>query len=272
MEKIYHYLDLATDKIVFYIPKIILAAFILWLGLKIIKNIVNFTNGILKKYNFTQDIIPFIISLVDISFKVGLFLLIATILGADLTGIIAVLAAVGFAIGMALQGSLGNFASGILILSLKPFKTFDWILIDDYYGKVEEIGIFSTKIITIDENTIIVPNSHITDTIITNFSEIGTRRVEVLIPTPYTESFPRVKKLIFDAMKDIPEILKEPKPLIEIDNFDTHNVIIAVRPYTTPDHYWIAVRKTRAMIKKLYHENGIKIAYVEGYQLGDIAE
>jgi small conductance mechanosensitive channel len=199
-------------------------------------------------------------------------MLIATILGADLTGLVAVLAATGFAVGMALQGSLGNFASGILILSFKPYIKGNWIKIDDNYGKVEEIGIFNTKIISADDNTLIIPNSHITDSVITNYSDIGTTRIAVFIPTPYTESFPKVKKLILNALHDIPEVLKDPAPVIEIDNFDTHNVIIAVRPYTKPENYWIALRETRAAIKNIYHKNGIKIAYVEGYELGDIGE
>jgi len=272
MEKIYHYLEVATDNIVYYIPWLFLAILILWIGLKIIKKIVEWTRSGLERTGFTENLTPFLISMVDISLKIGLFLIVATVLGANLTGFVAALAAAGFAIGMALQGSLGNFASGILILTFKPYVKGNWIKVEDYYGKVEEIGIFNTKVINEEENTLIIPNSKITDSVITNFSEIGTTRIAVFIPTPYTESFPKIKKLLTEALKEIPEILEEPDPVIEIDNFDTHNVIIAVRPYTKPDNYWIATRKTRAVIKKVYHENGIKIAYVEGYQLGDIAE
>ncbi|RUA08090.1 MAG: mechanosensitive ion channel family protein [Flavobacteriia bacterium] len=272
MEKIYHYLEVATVKIGYYIPRLILALLILWIGLKIIKKIVEWTRLSLERTGFTENLTPFIISIVDISLKIGLFLIIAIFFGANITGFVAALAVVGFAIGMALQGSLGNFASGILILTFKPYVKGNRVKVEDYYGVVEEIGIFNTKIITEDENTLIIPNSKITDSVITNFSEIGATRIAVYIPTPYTESFPRVKKLISEALNEIPEILKNPEPIIEIDNFDTHNVIIAVRPYTKPDNYWIAIRKTRALIKKVYHENNIKIAYVEGYQLGEIAE
>ncbi len=272
MDEVYHYFEMAKDDIIFYIPKILLAALVLWVGLKIINRFIKWTHLGMKRTGFSENIAPFILSLINISLKIGLFLLIATILGANLSGLIAVLAAAGFAIGMALQGSLGNFASGILILTFKPYIKGNWIKIEDFHGIVEEIGIFNTKIITADENTMIIPNSKITDSIITNFSEIGTTRIAVFIPTPYTESFPMVKKLITDALNNIPEILKEPAPIIEIDNFDTHNVIIAVRPYAKPEDYWIATRKTYAAIKKVYHENDIKIAYVEGYELGDIGE
>ena len=272
MEKIYEYLNIAVDKIVFFAPKFILAAIIGWIGIKIIKKITNLVKLGLEKSGFSNNFAPFIISVTDIILKISLIFIIASILGADLTGFIAILAAAGFAIGMALQGSLGNFASGILVLSFKPYKTDDWIKINDNFGQVEEIGIFNTKIITRDSNTLIVPNSIVTDSILTNYSLIGTRRVEVLIPIPYSESFPRVKKLINEALDEIPDVLKDPKPVVEIDNYDTHSVIIAVRPYAHPDHYWRAVRDTKAVIKKVFHENNIQIAYVEGYQLGDIGE
>jgi small conductance mechanosensitive channel len=92
------------------------------------------------------------------------------------------------------------------------------------------------------------------------------------VPIPYTESFPRVKKLIEEGLLTISEVLQEPKPVIEIENFDTHSVVLAVRPYAEPDEYWQAARETRAMLKKLFHDNNIQITYVEGYQFGEIGE
>jgi len=272
MDKLQEYLDLALDKIVFYTPKLFLALIIAWIGFKLIKRITKLTKEGLHKSNFDKNTEPFIISIVNFVMKIGLVFFVASILGADLTGLIAVLAAAGFAIGMALQGSLGNFASGILILAFKPYKTEDWIEINNNFGKVEEIGIFNTKIITTEDNTLIIPNSKITDSILTNFSDKGTRRLAIFVPIPYDESFPKTKKLILNALLDIPEILDKPKPIVEIENFDTHNVIVAVRPYVNPNNYWIAVRKTRAIIKKVFHENNIKIAYVEGFEMGEIGE
>ncbi len=272
MDKINEYYNIAIDNIVLYTPKIILALIILWGGFKIIKKVTDLTKIGLERAGFTNNITPFVISLVNINLKIGLLFIIATLLGADLTGLIAILAAAGFAIGMALQGSLGNFASGILVLAFKPYKTDDWIEISDEFGKVEEIGIFNTKIITRDNNTLVIPNSRVTESILTNFSDKGTRRVEVYVPIPYSESFPRVKKMILDVLLEIPEIKNDPQPIIEIDNFNTHSVILAVRPYAEPDKYWTAARKTKEGIKKSFHKNNIKIAYVEGFDLGEIGE
>lgn len=272
MEKITAFLDMLLEKTIFYIPKIVLAGVIFWIGLKIIKKLTSLVSAFLVRADFSPTISPFLVSVLNIILKIGLIFIIASILGADLTGFVAILAAAGFAIGMALQGSLGNFASGILVLAFKPYKVNDWIKIEDNFGRVDEIGIFNTKMITRDDNTLIIPNSKVTDSILTNYSEIGTRRVAVMVPIPYTESFPRVKKLVLEALDEIPSILKDPEPLIEIESFDTHSVILAIRPYALPDSYWEAVRETYAMIKKVFHENNIQIAYVEGFQLGDIGE
>ena len=272
MEKLYEYLNIAIDKIVFFIPKIILAGIIAWIGIKIIQKLTKLVRLGLEKSGFSNNFAPFIVSVTDIVLKITLIFIIASILGADLTGFIAILAAAGFAIGLALQGSLGNFASGILVLSFKPYKTNDWIQINDNFGQVEEIGIFNTKIITRDSNTLIVPNSIVTESILTNYSLIGTRRVEVLIPIPYSESFPKVYNLISEALLEIPYILKKPKPIIEIDKYDTHSIMIAVRPYAKPDDYWKADRETKAIIKRVFHENDIQITYIEGYMMGEIGE
>ena len=181
MDKLYEFLNIAIEKIIFFVPKLVLAGIIIWIGLKIISKITEMVRALLEKADFSPTVSPFIVSVLNVLLKIGLLFIVAAIIGADLTGFIAILAAAGFAIGMALQGSLGNFASGILVLSFKPYKVNDWIKIEDNFGRVDEIGIFNTKIITRDFNTLIVPNSKVTDSILTNYSEIGTRRVDFIV-------------------------------------------------------------------------------------------
>lgn len=123
--KLQKYFDLAIDQAVYIVPRLVLAFFILWLGLKLIKKLKYLIEKALDKFNVATTLRPFINSLINISLKILLFMLIANIVGADITGLIALLAAAGFAVGMALQGSLGNFASGVLILSLRPYKIGD---------------------------------------------------------------------------------------------------------------------------------------------------
>ena len=270
--KIQQYLDLALDQAVYIIPRLLLAFFILWIGFKLIKKLNTLIDKGLIKLGATDTLRPFISSIINVALKIFLFMIVANIIGADVTGLIAILAAAGFAVGLALHGSLGNFASGVLILSLRPYKTGDWISVEDKFGKVEEIGIFNTTIITPGKKSLIVPNSKITDTIVTNYSEKGVVRLEVNVTIPYEQSYPKAEALIKATLKEIPILLKTPEPEVGIINFDSHNVEIAVRPYVIPDDFWKATFEFNAAIKKAFHDDNIKVAYPESMELGNIGE
>ena len=269
-EKIWEYIQRGIDKVVFFLPKIVVALLILWIGFKIVKRLVRLVGMAMEKTGFSETLRPFISSVANILLKGTVLFIIATIIGADLTGLVAVLAAAGFAIGMALQGSLGNFASGILILTLKPYKIGDWIQLEDKFGRVNEIGIFSTDILTPGNKILIVPNSMVTDAIVTNFSEKGMIRLELEISMPYAESFPRVEKIIMEALLHIPNVLKEPIPEIGIKTFDSHSVQLLVRPYVKSDDYWEVTFEVNRAMKRCFSEHGIQIAYSEGIELGEI--
>lgn len=270
MEKLQEYLDIAIDKIVFFAPKIVLAVIILWIGFKIIKKVSSLFDAALQRLQMSDSIRPFLTSIINVILKIALLFLIATIIGADLSGLVAILAAVSFAIGLSLQGSLGNFASGILILTLKPYKSGDWIEVSEKFGKVEEIGIFNTVLISPGSKTLIVPNSKITEDVVTNYSRKGVIRLEINVTMPYEEDFSRVKDSIENAIAPIDKILEDPTTEIGIESFDSHNVIIAVRPYVKPDDFWEVTFIVHREIKKAFSKNGIKVAYSEGVELGAI--
>lgn len=272
MDKINEYLQIAIDKTVFFLPRIVVAAIILWLGFKIVKRAVKWVGIALEKTGFSETLRPFLTSTTSVVLKGAVLFIIASFIGADLTGLVAILAAAGFAIGMALQGSLGNFASGILILTLKPYKVGDWIQLDEKFGKVEEIGIFSTDVLTPGNKILIVPNSMVTDSVVTNFSEKGKIRLELAVTMPYDESFPRVKKIIIDALLALPKVLKDPLPDVGIENFDSHSVQLLVRPYVEPKDYWEVTFEAHGAIKAAFHTNDIKVAYSEGVEMGRIGE
>jgi len=269
-EQLQEYWNLAIDKTVFFAPRLLGAALILWVGFKIIKKIIQFVENILKRMNISDTMRPFLLSILSIIFKVAILFTVVSILGADLSGLVAILAAVSFAIGMSLQGSLGNFASGILILFLKPYQINDWIEIDDKFGKVEEIGIFSTMVTTPGNKTLIIPNSKITDDVVTNYSKKGIVRLEITVTMPYEENFPRVKQIIEKAIEPIQKILKNPILEIGISNFDSHNIEITVRPYVIPDDFWEVTFEVHQRIKNAFSEHQIKVAYSEGVELGAI--
>lgn len=272
MDKINEYLQIAIDKAVFFLPRIVAAGLILWLGFKIVKKLVQWVGVALEKAGLSDTIRPFLSATFSIILKGAVLFIIATVIGADLTGLVAILAAAGFAVGMALQGSLGNFASGILILTLNPYKIGDWIQLEDKFGRVEEIGIFSTDVLTPGNKILIIPNSKITDSVVTNYSERGMIRLELEVTMPYAESFPKVKKIILDAISGIPKVMKEPSPEIGINTFDSHSIELLVRPYVLPDDYWEVTFDANEAIKRAFNNNDIKVAYSEGIEIGNIGE
>ena len=266
------YFQYFVNQIIFYLPRIIGAALVLWIGFFIANRITAFLDRALQTANFSENLRPFIHSLSNVLLKLLVLFFVASILGADLTGIIAILAAAGFAIGLALQGSLGNFASGILILTLNPYKVGDWIQVDDKFGNVQEIGVFSTIVETPGKKTLIIPNSTITESVVTNFSRLGVIRLELLIAMPYEESWPKVEKILNDTLNANPDVLSDPAPEVGIHVFDTHNIQVIVRPYVVPDNFWKVTFEVNEAMKAAFHSNGIKMAYSEGVEMGVIGD
>jgi len=270
MDKITEYSELILTKTIEFAPRVLGAILLLWIGFKLLKRVDKLLSKSLEKMKISDTMRPFIISFVSTILKIILLLVAVSILGVELSGLVTIVAAMGFAIGISLQGSLGNFASGILILFLKPYKVHDWIQVDDSFGKVEEIGIFNTVLGTPGSKTLIVPNSKITDGVVTNFSEKGIVRLELNAHIPYEEDFPRVQQLIINSLAELPSVLDSPAPEVGIENFDSHNVVLAIRPFVLPDHYWTATFESHKAVKKVFHDNNIRVAYSEGIELGSI--
>lgn len=261
-------LDLVIDAS----TKLAMAVAILIIGFWIVKKLMKVVEISLKKTNVSPEVASFLISLLSAVLKV--FILLAAIqkVGVDTASLVGLIAAAGFAVGMALQGSLGNFAAGIMIMVFKPYKIGDWVEACEKFGKVESIQIFNTSIVTPGQKTHILPNGQVMEGVITNFSQKGNIRLELNVAMPYEESFPKVKKIILDALRAVPNILNDPEPEVGIENYDSHNITLAVRPFINPDNYWNATYECHAAIKKAFSDNNIKMAYSEGIELGTIGE
>lgn len=270
MEDIQSYLELITSMVIEYAPRLILAILALIIGLRIVERLAKIAGKGMKRAGVGDDIRPFLVSFASISLKILLAFSVASIIGVDMTSFIAVLAAAGFAVGLALQGSLSNFAAGILILLFRPYKTGDWIDIEDKFGKVEAVQIFNTIIVTPGRKTLIIPNAKVIDGIVTNYSKKGLVRMELNVTMPYEESFPKVRDIIMGELKKIPKVLDHPEPEVGIESYDSHSVIIAVRPYILPDDFWEVHFETYERIKAAFHANNIKVAYSEGVEMGMI--
>lgn len=272
VDKLNEYLELAEKSVVTYLPKVALAIIVLLIGIRIINKMVRLATKAMEKREVGTDIAPFLASVVGIILKLGLFFVVAGTLGFDTAGLVAVVAAASFAVGLALQGSLGNFAAGILVLVFKPYRRGDWIQVDDYFGRVEEIQIFNTILETPGAKTLIVPNGQVVENVVTNYSQRGKVRLELQLLMAYEESFPNIRRVILEAVNKSTYVLDEPAPMVGIESYDTHNIVVAVRPYVSPDDYWDATFEINELIKGALSSANIRMAYSEGVELGKIGE
>ena len=267
-----NWVDKITEMVIEYAPKLGLALVLLFIGLRVCNWIARIAGKAMETAGISHNIVPFLRSLVGISLKVLLIFSVASLVGIDTASFLAVLAAAGFAVGLALQGSLSNFAAGIIILIFRPYKVGDWVEILDKFGKVEQIQIFNTIITTPGMKTLVIPNGQVVENVVTNFSQKGMIRLEVSVTMPYNESFPRVQEIIKGALETIPMVLKQPAPEVGIETFDTHNILLTVRPYVNPDDYWEATFEVHRAIKQAFHENKVNVAYSEGVEMGSIGQ
>jgi len=270
MEEAQTYIDQAIAMALDFAPKLAGAIAVLMIGFWLVKKVSVVVKAALQKSNFSLEISSFIVSLLNVGAKAMILLVAAGMIGFDTTSLVAVLAAAGFAVGMALQGGLGNFASGILILVFKPYRVNDWIEIDEKFGKVEEIQIFNTIIVTPGLKTLIIPNGQITDNIVTNYSRKGHIRIELNVTMPYEESYPKVRDIILGVLRNCSGVIQNPEPTVGIETYDSHNIVLAVRPFVMPDDYWDVTFEVHSQIKAAFSEHGIKVAYSEGVELGPI--
>ncbi len=249
-----------------------MAVAIVVIGFWLLKKALHIVEMSLSKTTLSLEVKTFLISLLSAVLKVFILMAAVQQIGVDTASLVGLIAAAGFAVGMALQGSLGNFASGIMIMVFKPYKIGDWVEIGEKFGKVETIQIFNTSIVTPGQKTHIIPNGQVTEGTITNFSDKGKIRLELNVVMPYEESFPKIKNIILKALKEVPIIMQDPAPEVGIETYDSHNLVLAVRPFINPDNYWDATFECNAAIKKAFSVNKVKMAYSEGIELGTIGE
>ena len=260
----------AIDWTVTFVPKLLIAILILWIGFKVVNKLSTLLGKGLGKADLGLEITGFLQSILTTIMKIVVIGVAASVIGVKMTALVGLLGAAVFAIGMAMQGFMGNFASGLTILFLKPYKVNDLVSIDDKFGKVQNIQIFNTTLLTPGDKTLIIPNGQVTDNVITNYSTHGNIRLELNVSMPYAESFPKVKEVILNALKQSEYVKWEKEPLIGIETYDSHNIQLAIRPIVDPNDYWEATFEIYGLIKKEFNASDIKAAYSEGVELGPI--
>lgn len=272
METVEKYADIITEMLIKYTPKVLFALVLLWVGFRLINRLVGSGLKAMERSGLSQDVRPFLASLMGLLLKALLVFSAAGIVGIETTSFVAALAAAGFAVGLALQGSLGNFAAGIIILIFKPYKAGDLISIGDNTGYVTEVQIFNTVMATLDNKTVIVPNSEAINGAITNLSTRKILRVDLEVPMPYSEDFERVESILLEALRHTPKVLESPAPFVGIQKFDSHSIVLDVRPYAEAEHYWDVHYAAYRNIKRALSQHGIQVAYSEGVEMGAIGK
>ncbi len=241
--------------------KAVAAVVVFVVGRWVAKGLTKFLENIMNKRQVDPTIISFIAHMIYIALLVFVVLAALGQLGIQTTSFIAVIGAAGLAIGLALQGSLANFAAGFLMIIFRPFKVGDYIEGAGVAGTVEAIQIFTTQLKTPDNKTVIIPNAPLTAGNITNYSAKGTRRVDLVFGIGYKDDIDHAKKVIMDVLAKEERILKDSDTTVGVVELADSSVNIAVRPWVTADDYWDVYFNLTENIKKSFDSQGISIPF-----------
>ena len=238
-----------------------IALSILIIGRQVVKILIKVISTALERSNTEDTVRIFVTNLLNTLLMIVVFIAAINQLGIQTTSIIAVLGAAGLAIGLALQGSLSNFAAGILIVIYRPYKVGDYIQADNHLGTVDDIQIFSTVLKTPDNKLVIVPNGSIMNGSIVNFSNQDKRRVDIIASCSYEDDIDKVKSVLADILSKDERILNEPKPRIAVSELADSSVNFIVRPWVKNSDYIDVYYSLLEEIKKRFDQEGIAIPY-----------
>ena len=241
--------------------KIVAAIVIFVVGRWVARALRNVAKKMMAKGDVDETLISFVGNLTYITLLAFVIIAALNQLGIQTTSFIAVIGAAGLAIGLALQGSLANFAAGVLMIIFRPFKAGDYIEGAGVAGVVEEIQIFATQLKTPDNKTIIVPNAKMMGDNITNYSAKDTRRVDMVIGVGYGDDLKKVREILEDILAKDDRILEDPAPTIGVLELGDNSVNFAVRPWVKKEDYWGAYFDVTETVKRRFDEEGISIPY-----------
>ena len=243
--------------------KVVLALVVFFVGGKVIKWIRKMVSRSFERTNVDAGVAQFVDSMLKFGLYALLIFLIATNLGVESSSIAALIASAGVAIGLAVQGSLSNFAGGVLILLLKPFAVGDYIIVtqEGIQGTVKEIQIFYTKLATVDNQRVVVPNSILTNNSLTNVTARPERQLDLKVGISYDSDLKKAKELIEEKLQADPCIRKDEDIKVFVDSLADSAVMIGLRAWVNTDEYWKTRWKLLEEIKLTFDEEGIEIPY-----------
>lgn len=232
------YLELISNSIIQFSPNIISAIVMLLAGLWAISIVTKTFKRIMMKRNIEITLANFIGNLLFWALRILLFVTVIAKLGVETSSFVAVLGAAGLAVGLALQGSLSNFAGGILIILFKPFRVYDVIEVQGEIGTVQEIQIFNTRLLTPNNQTVYIPNGILSNGVIKNYSQEGKRRTDLTIGIAYNSNIKMAKDILLEVITSHENVLKEPAPAIIVRELADSSINLGIRAWAENEHFF----------------------------------
>lgn len=258
LENIYQYF---IDKYAKAGVNILDAILVLLIGWYLIKFVIKLICRMMEKSNIDSIVINFIRSIADIALKIILGITVMTVLGIPVTSFVAVLTTAGAAIVLGLQDSMKGLVSGMTILFAKPFVRGDIIEVNGYIGKIQEIQLLYTILMTFDNKMVVIPNNTLASTTFVNYSHEDKRRVDMSIDIHYDSDVELAKKIIQGVIDQHPMSLKEPEPYVRVSEYKDSAISICVRVWSETDNYYQLKDDLTEQIKQAFDQNGITIPY-----------
>ena len=255
------YMNEALEWFMGFLPDLITAVIILVAGLWIIRIINGLVRRFFEKKDYDEALESFLQSFIKIALKFLLFVLVVTQLGVKTSSLVAMVGAAGLAVGLALQGSLANFAGGVLILLFKPFRVGDWISAQGVDGTVKEITIFTTKLNTFGNQVAILPNGKLANENIINFNAEKTRRDKIDVGIGYGSDIKKAKEILLEICAEDERILSEPAPEVYVGALADSSVNLSLRFWAKNEHFWAAHFNVMETVKLRYDQEGIEIPF-----------
>lgn len=247
------------DVLLNYSPKLISAFLILFIGIYAIRFINRMVKKIMLKRELDPTLSKFLADILIWILRVLLFVTFIAKLGIETSSFVAILGAAGLAVGLSLQGSLSNFAGGMLIILFKPFRVGDTILAQGETGTVSEIQIFVTKILSANNQTIFIPNGILSNGIITNFSVSDNRRIDLVFSLSYETNIKLAKDIVLEVINNHPKVLKNPAPMVIVKSLTDSAVQLAIRPWTKTEDFLEVSSDVLENCKTAFDTKGITI-------------
>lgn len=263
METMELFLEAAVPR-VFEFCKLVIFALVIWIvGKKLIKGALMLAERGMERAKLEVSVAQFLVSVFKVLLYAVLLVSIAGTVGIQTTSLITVLGSVGLTVGLALQGSLSNFAGGVLILILKPFRVGDYIVANGQEGSVVAIDIFYTNLLTIDNRSVVLPNGALANGTIINVTKEPVRRVDLVAPVAYASDIQRVKKLLFELASNLEFSFEDEEHPIQVfvDEFANSAIKVGFRFWVKTEDYWTAKWEAGERMKEMFDANGISIPF-----------